>query len=179
MKRLSQPTVLPSGKRLPGLRFDHPRQLAVCRRWSGLRTLLRAAASAWQNFTSRWRRLWAVHRRLPAGVAPLRRLQTARQGAGRQASAFSAVSAAPSGLPPLRAPSEALRTPLRTSHRRARAARPYRAAGSMGNCLTLTACITGFLRHSIVSAARSDSRQHNEDKKRVQNSRYAPHNGLL
>ncbi len=29
LKKLSQPTVLPSGKRIPGLRLDHPRQLAV------------------------------------------------------------------------------------------------------------------------------------------------------
>lgn len=29
LRRLSQPTVLPSGKRIPGLRLDHPRQLAV------------------------------------------------------------------------------------------------------------------------------------------------------
>ncbi len=29
LRKLSQPTVLPSGKRLPGLRLDHPRQLAV------------------------------------------------------------------------------------------------------------------------------------------------------
>jgi hypothetical protein len=29
LKKLSQPTLLPSGKRIPGLRLDHPRQLAV------------------------------------------------------------------------------------------------------------------------------------------------------
>jgi hypothetical protein len=29
LRRLTQPTVFPSGKRIPGLKFDHPRQLAV------------------------------------------------------------------------------------------------------------------------------------------------------
>jgi hypothetical protein len=29
LQKLGQPTILPSGKRLPGLRLDHPRQLAV------------------------------------------------------------------------------------------------------------------------------------------------------
>jgi hypothetical protein len=29
LRKLSQPTVLPSGKRIPGLKLDHPRQLAV------------------------------------------------------------------------------------------------------------------------------------------------------
>ena len=29
LRRLAEPTVLPSGKRLPGLKLDHPRQLAL------------------------------------------------------------------------------------------------------------------------------------------------------
>src|ERR1017187_4335518 len=29
MRRLAEPTILPSGKRIPGLKLDHPRQLAV------------------------------------------------------------------------------------------------------------------------------------------------------
>ena len=29
LRKLAEPTVLPSGKRIPGLKLDHPRQLAV------------------------------------------------------------------------------------------------------------------------------------------------------
>jgi hypothetical protein len=29
MRKLAQPTVLPNGKRIPGLKLDHPRQLAL------------------------------------------------------------------------------------------------------------------------------------------------------
>ena len=29
LRKLGQPTVLPNGKRIPGLKLDHPRQLAV------------------------------------------------------------------------------------------------------------------------------------------------------
>jgi hypothetical protein len=29
LRTLSQPTILPSGKRVPGLKLDHPRQLAL------------------------------------------------------------------------------------------------------------------------------------------------------
>ena len=29
LRQLSQPTLLPNGKRIPGLKLDHPRQLAL------------------------------------------------------------------------------------------------------------------------------------------------------
>ena len=43
MRKLSQPTVLPNGKRIPGLKLDHPRQLAL------MHALVRFAHIAAQN----------------------------------------------------------------------------------------------------------------------------------
>ena len=57
LRRLAEPTITPTGKRIPGLRLDHPRQLAL------MHALVRFAQS--------WDRLWSAI--LASVLAGLRR----------------------------------------------------------------------------------------------------------
>jgi hypothetical protein len=122
LRELSQPTILPSGKRIPGLRLDHPRQLALMQalvRFSHLaagRTFSRA-----ELHTPVAEALKPFHRRLPPLVLALRRLEAAGERLGRETSTFATVSSPSGGVPPLLGVPQALRTCLRSPHRRAAA----------------------------------------------------------
>jgi hypothetical protein len=83
LRKLAEPTVLASGKRIPGLKLDHPRQLAV------MHALVRFAnIAAGTGFSSidilpsgigsAGCEPLALH----AGIFPLRSLQITRQGLG-------------------------------------------------------------------------------------------------
>jgi len=53
LRSLSQPTLLAKGKRIPGLKLDHPRQLAVMSLWYGSRMSLRGTPSRRWNYKRR------------------------------------------------------------------------------------------------------------------------------
>jgi hypothetical protein len=50
LRKLAEPTLLPSGRRIPGLKLDHPRQLAVMHAWSK-RFHTRAVTGWWAKAT--------------------------------------------------------------------------------------------------------------------------------
>jgi hypothetical protein len=119
LRRLAEPTVTPTGKRIPGLRLDHPRQLAL------MHALVRFAhvAAGKQlhhrgNPSSRRQGARMCPRTLYPCLAPLRSLQAASQGSRRQACKLSPLSTPPAGILTLPAVPEAIRTSLRPAHRR-------------------------------------------------------------
>lgn len=114
LQRLAEPTITPTGKRIPGLRLDHPRQLAL------MHALVRFAHVAAGNcFTTT-----EIHPHVIKGaqmfsgplyacLAPLRSLQAASQGARRQASKFPPLSTPAAGILDLPRLPEAIRARLR------------------------------------------------------------------
>ena len=84
LRQLAQPTVLPNGRRIPGLKLDHPRQLAL------MHALVRFANIAAANtFTTQevyphtLKALGCHTRRLQLGLFALRPLQAESQRPGR------------------------------------------------------------------------------------------------
>lgn len=125
--KLAEPTVLPSGKRIPGLKIDHPRQLAV------MHSLVRFANIAGGGtFTTA--DLYApaldalgqteAQYSLASFRYDLSKITT--QGVGREGSAFPSLSAGRQGLFHLPGLPQALRKGLCTSHRRLAGAIPRR-----------------------------------------------------
>jgi hypothetical protein len=60
LRTLAEPTVLPCGKRIPGLKLDHPVSLRSCMLWSGLPMSPPAPRSPRRNFIRTSRKLSAA-----------------------------------------------------------------------------------------------------------------------
>ena len=117
LRKLAEPTITPTGKRIPGLKLDHPRQLAL------MHALVRFAHIAASNTFTTAEIHPAVNRsaRLPPRalhprLAPIRSLETPCQRACCQATELSPVSTAAAWLLNLPRVPEAVRTRLCTPH---------------------------------------------------------------
>ena len=118
LRKLAEPTITATGKRIPGLKLDNPRQLAL------MHALVRfthiAAANSFTTAELHPRVLAALgrpRRAIHPRLAALRSLKTSRQRARRKASPLPSLSTAPAGLFDLPRLPEALRARLRPAHR--------------------------------------------------------------
>jgi hypothetical protein len=118
LRQLAQPTILPNGKRIPGLKLDHPRQLAV------MHALVRFAhVAAGSTFTTAEilpmsSKHLAVPLRLRPGIPALRPIQTQGQEPGQQAAPFPPISTPTPRLFGVSYLPQTLRAHLCTPHRR-------------------------------------------------------------
>ena len=119
LRKLAQPTITAAGKRIPGLKLDNPRQLAL------MHALVRFShIAAGNSFTTaelhpRSRRRPRLRRRsLHPRFAALRSFKTSRQGPRRKAAALAPLPAPSQRLLDLPRLPEALRTRLRPADRR-------------------------------------------------------------
>ena len=117
LRKLTEPTITPTGKRIPGLKLDHPRQLAL------MHALVRFAHIAGGNtfttaeFYSRVpRRAWLPGRTLYPRLASLRPCKTPGQRARRQAPQLPPLSTPAARLLNLLGLPEAVRTSLCAAH---------------------------------------------------------------
>ena len=117
LRNLAQPTVLPGGKRVPGLKLDNPRQLAL------MHALVRFAhIAAGNTFTTAelyphvLGRSANVRRPIQFSVASVRPFETESQGAGRETSSVPPLSPLLTRVLHLSCVSQTLRTHLRTAH---------------------------------------------------------------
>src|SRR5207244_2809186 len=92
LRALAAPTLLPNGKRIPGLKLDHPRQLALMHALVRFPHCRAGHLHHGRPASRHRRRPWRVGRHLSAGVAPLRPREAPRQGPGRKAPAHSTLS---------------------------------------------------------------------------------------
>jgi hypothetical protein len=127
LHNLTQPTVLPSGKRIPGLKLDHPRQLAL------MHALVRFAhIAAGNTFTTAelYPYVLAALQMSSAqfSLASLRYdLSKLRaKGLGRKTLQIAPLSPLPTGLFHLPGISQTLRTCLLTAHSRVASTLPGR-----------------------------------------------------
>ena len=101
LRKLTEPTVLPSGKRIPGLKLDNPRQLAL------MHALVRFAhIAAGSTFTTAelypyvLAALQTILRPIQSGFAAVRSFQIESQGVGRETSRNrAAIGSAHRGIP--------------------------------------------------------------------------------
>jgi hypothetical protein len=96
LHNLTQPTVLPSGERIPGLKLNHPRQLAL------MHALVRFAHIAAGNTLPPPNFIptcWPLYKCQPlnTGLASLRSTQIESQGRGRKTSQIASLSTLPQG----------------------------------------------------------------------------------
>ena len=99
LRQLTQPTVLPNGRRIPGLQLEQPRQLAL------LHSLVRFCCLAAEG-TFHYARLISTDPagtpgdtgRVQAWIPPLRSLEAARQGFSGKDSSFPSLPASPPRL---------------------------------------------------------------------------------
>jgi hypothetical protein len=127
LRKLTEPTILPNGKRIPGLKLDHPRQLAL------MHALVRFAhIAAGSTFTTAEIYPYALAALETSSdqysLASLRYdpFQIASQGAGRETPQIAPLSPLPTGLFHLPSVSQTLRTHLLTAHCRVTSALPTR-----------------------------------------------------
>jgi hypothetical protein len=121
LRKLAEPTITSTGKRIPGLKLDHPRQLALMH---ALVRFAHIAAGGWQylydrrNPPHRHRSARLRPRTLHPRFPPLRPLETPGQGPCCQAPQLSSLSTPSSGILNLPRLPDAVRTRLRATHGR-------------------------------------------------------------
>jgi hypothetical protein len=121
LHKLGQPTVLPSGKRIPGLKLDHPRQLAL------MHALVRfayIAAAELYPYVLAAQQMSADYYSL--AFAAVRSLEIESQGVGRETPEIAPLPHLPTGLFHLSGVSQTLRTHLLTARCRVTSALPHR-----------------------------------------------------
>jgi len=124
LRRLAQPTITSTGKRIPGLKLDHPRQLAL------MHALVRFAHIAAANTFTTAEIHPAVIKALGCApdnytLASLRSLETPSQRSCRQASELATLSTPSAGVLDLLGVPKALRTDLCPT--RGRPSQPYQS----------------------------------------------------
>ena len=159
LRTLAEPTRLPNGKRIPGLKL---RSSAPARAHAGPRPL--RAHCGWRYIhdsrsPSRGRcRPRRDHRSVSTGLVALRPVETARQGPRRQSTPLPTLPPVPQGLHDLRHLPEALRTRLRPPHRwPARPSPPIRGSPRT-SAINSTASTNAWSRTSTPSCAQLGSR---------------------
>lgn len=119
LRKLAEPTVLPGGKRIPGLKLDHPRQLALMHALVRFASLAAAFTFTTAEFYPRvLEALGCSTADYKSGVSAVRPLQAPSQKPGRKTAALTQVPPPALrlfGLPRL---PQALRAHLRSPHRR-------------------------------------------------------------
>jgi hypothetical protein len=128
LRKLAEPTILSNGRRIPGLKLDHPRQLAV------MHSLVRFANIAAGRQVHHRRPLRPGTRcpgqdrgRIFTGVVSLRPVKAPRQGIGRANSAVASLPAGWQRLLRLRDLPQTVRENLRAPYRRSAQALPQRS----------------------------------------------------
>ena len=118
LRKLAEPTITPTGKRIPGLKLDHPRQLAL------MHALVRFAHRRRQHLyhrgtlSARPRRARLSGRTLHSRLASLRPGKTPGQRPRRQASPLPPLSTTAAGILDLPYLPETVRTRLYAAYRR-------------------------------------------------------------
>jgi hypothetical protein len=120
LRNLSQPTILPNGKRIPGLKLDHPRPASpdAC---LGALLAHRCGEYIYHRGTPPTNRRGSglLHPGLPPLLVALRPVETQNQGPGRETSTLQTLSTPAARLLDLPRLSQTLRAHLRPAHRRA------------------------------------------------------------
>ena len=117
LRKLAEPTVLPNGKRIPGLKLDHPRQLAL------MHALVRFATSPRRTRSPRLRSMttpWLRSAHPPKTTVWLRALrpcQASSQRAGGETSPLAPLPSAAHRILRLSGLPETVRTDLRAADR--------------------------------------------------------------
>src|SRR5262249_11023315 len=120
LRKLTKPTLTPTGKRVPGLKLDNPRQLALMHALAASHRSQRPGPSQHRRSLSACRcRPGLHHRAVQLGLASIQPLQAPRERPCRKAAPLSPLPAAGRGI--FRLPDLPLRlTRMRTALKPAR-----------------------------------------------------------